>query len=97
MSEYMEIEIRLKAIYGSGGLRGSFPGLARFLETYRYTRVLEEESALYNMVDVLTRLRNDPAIPEYAKKAIVRMEPAFTKTRNEAREAFLSPPPQRPG
>ena len=90
MSEYVEIEVRLKAVYGSGGLKGSFPGLARFLEAFRYTRVLDEEPSLYHLVDVLTRLRKDPAISEGAKRAIVRMEPAFTKIRDEARELLLS-------
>ncbi|MCE5244056.1 MAG: hypothetical protein ABFD98_13320 [Syntrophobacteraceae bacterium] len=90
MSRYMEIEIRLKAIYGTGGMKAAFPGIARFLESYRYHRVLDEEPSLYYLVDVLTRLKNDPGVPEHAKRPIARMEPAIMSLRNEAREALLS-------
>ncbi len=90
MSKYIQIDISLKAVYGSQGLRSSFPNLYKFLDTYGYTVVLKEEPDLYHLVDVVVRTRNDPAIPDNAKRPIVAMEKQLVKVRDVARELLLS-------
>lgn len=90
MSKYMQIDIRVKAVYGSAGLRGSFPGLSKLLKDYGYDRVLEEEPDLYRMADVVSRISKDPAIPEGAKRAVTVMEGRIVKIRDTARELLLS-------
>lgn len=90
MSKFIEIEIKLIPIYGSAGLAGRFPNLANFLKEWGYERVLEEQPNVYQLVDVLTRLRNDPAIPDTAKKPIHRFHDKIQKVRDEAREHLLS-------
>lgn len=89
MSKFMEIEIKLVPAYGSGGFAGRFPNLAKFLKDCGYERVLEEEPSLYQLVDVLTRVSNDPAIADRAKSAIARMHDKIQKVRDEAREYLL--------
>ncbi len=89
MSEFMQIDIRLEPVYGSGGFSNRFPHMAKFFRDYNYFRVLEQEPSLYQLVEVLTMIRKDPAIPEGAKVVIVRMEGQFTKVRDEAREQLL--------
>lgn len=89
MSKFIEIEIKLVPVYGSGGFSGRFPNLAKFLKEYGYDRVLKEEPSLYQLVDVLTRIRNDPAIADSAKRAISSMHDKIQKVRDEAREHLL--------
>lgn len=89
MSKYMEIEIRLMPVYGSGGFTNRFPNLAKFLGEYGYDRVLEEGPSLYQLVDVLTRTLNDPAIPERAKSPIKQLHERIQEVRDEAREQLL--------
>jgi len=90
MSKYMQIDIRLLPVYGTGGLPDQFPRLAKLLKGARYVRVLEEEPSLYHMVDVLIRIKNDPAVAVNAKRAVVRMIDQFVKVRDEAREHLLA-------
>ena len=89
MSEFSQIDIRVTPVYGEGGLSRAFPHLARLLKDYRYTLVLNEEPSLYAMVDVLIRVKNDPAVPETAKRAILQREREFVKVRDQAREQLL--------
>lgn len=89
MSKYMEIEIKLVPAYGSGGLTGRFPNLVKLLKNHGYDRVVEKEPSLYELVDVLTRIRNDPAIDQSAKRAILNMHDSIQKVRDEAREHLL--------
>jgi len=89
MSKFMEIEIKLVPVYGSGGLPARFPNLAKFLKDHGYDRVLEAEPGLYQLVDVLTRIRNDPAIAKDAKRAISSLHDKIQKVRDEAREHLL--------
>ncbi len=90
MSKYIRIDVSLKAVYGSGGLRSGFPNLYKLLDSYGYTVVLRDEPDPYHLVDVLGRIRNDPAIPESVKKPIVSMQKQIVKVRDEARELLLS-------
>jgi uncharacterized alpha/beta hydrolase family protein len=90
MSKYMQIDVRLVPLYGSGGFASRFPNLARFLKNYSYNLVLEDEPSLYQMVDVVTRLKTDPAIPKGAKEPLIRMEPELVKRRDEARQMLLA-------
>ncbi|NSW87154.1 MAG: hypothetical protein HPY84_12620 [Syntrophobacteraceae bacterium] len=89
MSEFIEIEIRLVPVYGSGGLRSKFPALVDLLEEYGYTLVLDREPTLYHLVDVLVRIRNDPAVPDRRKGAVTRLADRFVRIRDEAREHLL--------
>lgn len=90
MSKFIEIEIKLLPIYGSSGFAGRFPKLASFLREYGYERVVDEAPNLYHLVEVLTRLRNDPAIPDHAKKPILLLHDKIQTVRDEARENLLA-------
>jgi len=90
MSKFMEIEIKLIPIYGSAGFAGRFPKLASFLREWGYERIVDEQPSLYQLVEVLTRLRNDPAIPDNAKRPIIRLYDKIQMVRDEARENFLA-------
>jgi hypothetical protein len=90
MSKYIEISVKLRPAYGTGGLSAVFPKLSKFLKDYGYSSVLEDEPSLYQLVDALVMVRKDPAIAEQAKSAVVRMESQMTKVRDEARELLLS-------
>ena len=90
MSKFMEIEIKLVPIYGSAGLEGRYPNLANFLKEWGYERIIADRPSLYHLVDVLTRVRNDPAIPGHAKTPINRLHDKIQKVHDEAREHLLS-------
>ena len=90
MSKYMQIDIRLLPIFGSSGLKGAFPNLFKLLEEFGYTLVVEKEPSLYEMVDVLTRIKNDPHVPDSAKRAIVDRLAQIAEVRDEARDLLLS-------
>jgi hypothetical protein len=90
LSKYQQIDIRLLPIYGSGGLRGAFPNFYKLLDDSGYTLVIQKEPSLYEMVDVLVRIGNDPHVPGAAKGAITERVGEFTKLRDEARELLLS-------
>ena len=90
MSEWMQIDVRLLAVYGSAGLKGVFPRFAKFLKDFGYTRVLEEDPPLYQLVEVLVRIRNDPQVPENYKKPILQTAGELVKIRDEAREHLLA-------
>ncbi len=90
MSKYIQIDIRVLAAYGPGGLKSAFPNLYDLLSTCRYDLVVEKEPSLYDMVDVLVRIRNDPNVPEVAKKPVAESASEFVKVRDEARELLLS-------
>lgn len=86
----MQIEIRLEPVYGSGGFREAFPNLSRLFGEYGYTRILEEPPSLYELVDALVRVVNDPKVPERDKAPVSNMLEPFRKKRDEAREALLA-------
>jgi hypothetical protein len=90
MSKYMQIDIRLLPVYGAGGLRNSFPHLFRLLEDSGYDLVIEKEPSLYEMVEVMIRIKNDPNIREGTKKVIIAKLDELIKVRDEAREALLA-------
>ncbi len=90
MSKYVQIDIRLVASYGPGGLKGALPNLYDLLKNYRYELVIEKEPSPYEMVEVLIRLRNDPNVPRSAKEPIVSGIDELVKVRDEARELLLS-------
>lgn len=89
MSKFIQIDIRLIPEYGSRGLAGPFPRLAKFLKEHGYVRVLEEEPDLYHMAEVLVRIRNDPAVPEGDKKPVTDMLEKIQNVQREAREHLL--------
>ncbi len=90
MSRLMEITIKLIPIYGSGGLAGRLPNLARRLKEFGYEKVLREEPSVYELVDVLIRLSNDPAVLATVKRPIARMLDEITEVRNLARNQLLA-------
>lgn len=90
MSKLTEISIKLVPIYGSGGLPGRLPQLARGLKEFGYEIVLREEPSVYELVEVLIRLNNDPAVSATFKKPIARMLGEITKVRDLAREHLLA-------
>jgi len=90
MSKYMQIDIRLLPVYGAGGLGKAFPHVFDLLEDSGYHLVIEKEPSLYEMVEVMIRIKNDPHVHEGAKKAITAKLDELIKMRDEAREALLA-------
>jgi hypothetical protein len=90
LSKYIQIDIRLLAAFGTGGFKSAFPNLHNLLSTYRYDLVIEREPSLYDMVEVLVRIRNDPNISVDAKEPVTQSVNEFVKVRDEARELLLS-------
>lgn len=89
MSKYMQIDIRLLPAYGEGGLKKAFPRLFKLLGDCGYDRVMEREPSLYEMVDVLIRIRNDPHVREAYKKQIIGKLDELIGVRDQARQSLL--------
>ncbi len=90
MSAYMQIDIRVLPVFGTGGLKGTFPHLFKILKDFRYDIVLKKEPSLYELVEVLVRIANDPQIPMTTKKPVVQRLNIFLRVRDEARELLLA-------
>ncbi len=90
MSKYMQIDIRLLPAYGEGGLENAFPHIFKLLSDSGYDLVIAKEPSLYEMVEVMIRIKNDPHVSEISKKPIVRKLDELIKVRNEARESLLA-------
>lgn len=90
MSKYMQIDIRLLPIYGQGGLKNAFPNLFNLLSNSGYNLVADKEPSLYEMTDVMERIRNDPHVRRESKTPIISKIEALTKVRDEARECLLA-------
>lgn len=90
MSAYMQIDIRVLPVFGTGGLKGAFPHLFKILNDFRYDVVLKKEPSLYELVEVLVRIANDPQIPMSTKKPVVQRLNSFLRARDEARELLLA-------
>jgi len=90
MSRFLQIDIRLLAAYGSGGLKAQFPNLTQFLARSGYHRLLEEEPSVYHLVDGLIRIQNDPHVAAREKKPLEALLDRIRKTRDEARELLLA-------
>jgi len=90
MSRYMQIDIRLLPIYGAGGLKGAFPNLFEFLSTNGYDRVIDKEPPLYEMVEVMIRIKNDPHVRPGSIKPLVSKLDELIKVRDQARESLLA-------
>ena len=90
MSKYVQIDIRLLAAYGDGGIRKAFPHLFEILSASGYDLVIQREPSLYEMVEVMIRIKNDPHVREESKKMITRKLDELIKTRDQAREALLA-------
>ena len=90
MSRFMQIDLKLLPLYGSGGLRHAFPNLASWLKACGRDRLLREEPPLYQLVEGLERLATDPAVPAATKAGLMRLLPRFSRVRDEAREHLLS-------
>jgi len=90
LSKYIQIDIRLVASYGGDGFRGALPNLYKLLKNYTYDHVISDEPSIYDMVEVLVRIRNDPHVPERAKRPIIDGLSGFLKVRDEARELLLA-------
>ncbi len=90
MSKFIQIDVRLLAAYGEGGLKRAFPDLYRLLDEAGYDLVIEREPSLYEMVEVMIRMNNDPAVGRESKKRIAKKLKEMTQVRDRAREALLS-------
>jgi hypothetical protein len=90
MSKYTQIDIRLLPVYGEGGIRKSIPNLFNLLSECGYDLVLEKEPSLFEMVEVMIRIKNDPHIRAELKKPIIRKLDELIRTRDNAREALLA-------
>jgi len=90
LSKYIQIDIRLAASYGGEGLRAALPNLYKLLKNYGYDHVIANEPSPYDLVEVLARIRNDPHVPENAKRPIIDAVGEFLKVRDEARELLLA-------
>ena len=89
MSRFIQIDIRLLPMYGSGGMQKSFPHLSKALKDFGYTKVLEEEPTLYRLAEVLLRIGNDPAVSQKAKAPIIGMADRFRQVHAQAQEHLL--------
>ena len=90
MSKYTQIDIRLLPVYGDDGLEKAFPHLFRLLSDSGYDVVIEREPSLYEMVEVMIRIKNDPQVREGSKKTIIGKLDELIKVRDQAREALLA-------
>jgi hypothetical protein len=90
MSKFMQIDIRLLPAYGTGGLKGSFPHLFEFLTHNGYDLVVANEPSLYEMVEVMIRIKNDPHVRGESKKAIIGRLGELVTVRDQARELLLA-------
>ena len=90
MSKYMQIDVRLLPAYGEGGLKKAFPGLFKLLSDSGYDLVIEKEPSLYEMVEVMIRIKNDPHVSEDSKKPMIRKLNELIKVRDQARESLLA-------
>ena len=90
MSKYMQIDIRLLPAYGHGGLKEAFPNLYKLLSDSGYDRVIENEPSLYEMVEVMIRIKNDPHVRAESKKPVIQRLDELIKVRDLAREALLA-------
>lgn len=86
----MQIDIRLLPAYGEGGLKKAFPNLFHLLSDSGYGLVLEKELSLYEMVEVMIRIKNDPHVPIESKKPMIEKLDEMIKVRDAAREALLA-------
>ena len=89
MSKYMQIDVRLLPVYGDGGLKNAFPYLFKLLSDSGYDLVIEKEPSLYEMVEVMIRIKNDPHVREDSKKPMIRKLNELIKVRDQARESLL--------
>ena len=90
MSKFMQIDIRLLPAYGTGGLKGSFPHLFEFLTHNGYDLAVAKEPSLYEMVEVMSRIKNDPHVREESKKPISGKLSELVTVRDQARELLLT-------
>jgi hypothetical protein len=90
MSKFMQIDIRLLPAYGTYGFKGSFPHLFEFLSHNGYDLVVANEPSLYEMVEVMIRIKNDPHIREESKKPVIAGLGELVKVRDQARELLLA-------
>jgi hypothetical protein len=90
MSKFMQIDVRLLPAYGANGMKGSFPHLFEFLTYNGYDLVVANEPSLYEMVEVMIRIKNDPHVREESKKPIIGKLGELVTVRNQARELLLA-------
>jgi len=90
MSKYMQIDVRLLPAYGQGGLKEALPNLFKLLSDSGYDLVIEKEPSLYEMVEVMIRIKNDPHVRGDSKKPIIRKLDELIKVRDLARESLLA-------
>ena len=89
MSKYTQIDVRVLAAYGEGGLKRAFPETYRLLDEGGFNLVIEREPSLYEMVEVMIRMNNDPHVRRESKKRIAEKLGEMQKVRDGAREALL--------
>ncbi len=90
MSKYMQIDIRLLPAYGAGGLKGALPNIYKILGDYGYDLVIEKAPSIYDMVEVMIRLKNDPHVAGDLKRQIDKKLGELEKIRDKARESLLA-------
>ncbi len=86
----MQIDVRLLPAYGAGGLKGAVPNIYKMLADYGYDLVIEKAPSIYDMVEVMIRVNNDPHVSGDAKRQVVKKLSDLIKTRDKAREALLA-------
>ncbi|MHC1724953.1 MAG: hypothetical protein AB9866_02825 [Syntrophobacteraceae bacterium] len=90
MSAYMQIDVRVLPVFGAGGLKSAFPHLFKLLKDFRYDLVIQKEPSLYDIVEVLQRIKNDPQVPVNSKRPIIEKLDGFLRLRDQARELLLA-------
>jgi hypothetical protein len=88
MSETMQIDIRLLPFYEKPFER-HFPKLAALLKEHDYTRPFEKEITLYELVEYLVDVTQEPRIPDDVKDRIGERVKDLVRIKEEARAHLL--------
>ena len=89
MSKYMQIDIRLIPFYEKP-FKKAFPKIADLLKEMDYTRPLEKDISLYDLVDYLEDMTHSPAIASDLKERLRQALNQLMPMKEVAREQLLS-------
>ena len=89
MSKYMQIDIRLIPFYEKP-FKKAFPKIADLLKEMDYTRPLEKDISLYDLVDILEDMTHSPGVARDLKGRLRQALNQLMPMREVAREQLLS-------
>jgi hypothetical protein len=85
----MQIDIRLIPFYEKP-FKKLFPRMASLLREHGYTRPLERDTSLYDLVDVLADMARGPSIPGEVRARLRPHVERLDAIRETAREQLLA-------